>query len=220
MTLARTRKGIIGSVAALYAAFLGTLFATAAVAVAPSQQTGPLDSVRNFYEVLLTTMKNSQTLGQSGRFATLAPVVNSLFDITSMARLAVGPAWDTFPHYQQQQIVTAFARYVSATYADRFKSYSGEQLEVTGDEPYAGGVIVETKIVRNGDEPIRINYMVRPQQGVWRISDVYLDGTISQIATQRSEFHSILAREGVSGLISALARKTDLLNSSNAMRSP
>ena len=60
----------------------------------------------------------------------LAPVVNSLFDVPSMARLAVGPAWDTLTPAQQQQLTEAFGRYVSATYADRFDSYSGEQLQV------------------------------------------------------------------------------------------
>ena len=44
-----------------------------------------------------------------------------------------------------------------------------------------------------------------------QISDVYLDGTISQVAIQRSEFHSILRRDGVDGLVMALNRKVDLL---------
>jgi phospholipid transport system substrate-binding protein len=48
-------------------------------------------------------------------------------------------------------------------------------------------------------------------QGSWQISDVYLDGTISQLAIQRSEFYSILRREGVDGLVMALNRKVDLL---------
>jgi phospholipid transport system substrate-binding protein len=52
---------------------------------------------------------------------------------------------------------------------------------------------------------------VRENAGSWQISDVYLDGTISQLATQHSEFHSILQHEGVDGLIMALNRKVDLL---------
>jgi len=175
--------------------------------------------VRGFYQVLLATMKNGPTLGQTGRYAALAPVVNSVFDVPFMAQLAVGPSWDTLSPAQQQQIVVAFGRYVSATYADRFDSYSGEQLQVTGDEPYGGGAIVETRILKAGEQPVTINYMMRRHQGVWQISDVYLDGTISQLATQRSEFHSILARYGVNGLISTLDRKVDLLTSS-AARSP
>jgi hypothetical protein len=36
------------------------------------------------------------------------------------------------------------------------------------------------------------------------ISDVHLDGSISQLAVHRSEFHSILQREGVEDLVMAL----------------
>ena len=214
MTVARTPKGLFAKVVALSLALMGGIFAVDAAAP-PS----PQDSVRSFYNVLLSTMKNGRSLGQSGRYATLAPVVSNVFDVRSMARLAVGPAWDTLTPAQQQEIVTAFGRYVSATYADRFSSYSGEQLRVTGDQPYGGGVIVETQIVKTGQDPVTINYMMRQHQGSWQISDVYLDGTISQLATQRSEFHSILTRQGVDGLILALDRKVDLLTS-NASNSP
>lgn len=216
MTIARTPRGLPTKLIALFLALIcGIGAATGAFALAP----GPQQRVRGFYEVLLATMKNGRALGQTGRYAALAPVVNSVFDVPFMARLAVGPSWDTLSPEQQQQIVIAFGRYVSATYADRFDSYSGEQLQVTGDEPYDSGAIVETRIVRAGEQPVTINYMMRQHQGVWQISDVYLDGTISQLATQRSEFHSILARYGVGGLISTLDRKVDLLTSS-AARSP
>ena len=38
----------------------------------------------------------------------------------------------------------------------------------------------------------------------WLISDIYLDGAISEVATRRSEFGAILKNEGVDGLIAAL----------------
>jgi phospholipid transport system substrate-binding protein len=219
MTLARTPQGLTRRVVALFLLLIGGVSATGAAALPPNLQAGPQDSVRDFYEVLLTTMKNGRALGQSGRYTTLAPIVNSVFDVPFMARLAVGAAWETLTPPQQQQITTAFGRYVSATYADRFDSYSGEQLQVIGDVPYGGGFIVETRIVKSGQAPVSINYVMRRHEGVWQIADVYLDGTISQLATQRSEFHSILARQGVAGLIAILDRKVDLLTS-NAARSP
>ena len=214
-----TFRGVGEKVAPLISALIVGIVATAAAALPQNPQTGPQQSVRSFYQVLLSTMKNARTLGQSGRYATLAPVVNNVFDVAAMVRLAVGPGWDSLAPAQQQQLTLAFGRYVSATYADRFNSYSGEQLQVTGDEPYASGVIVETQIVRVGQQPVTINYMMREHNGAWQISDVYLDGTISQLATQRSEFHSILARQGVDGLISALTHKVDLLTS-NTPRAP
>jgi phospholipid transport system substrate-binding protein len=171
----------------------------------------PVDSVRNFYDTLLTTMKDGPTLGQSGRYARLAPVVGRLFDVPLMARLAVGASWATFSPIQQQQLTEAFGHYISATYADRFDSYSGEQLQILGEEPYGPEIIVQTRIVKFNGETVSLNYRVHEKAGSWQISDVYLDGSISQLAMQRSEFHSILQREGVDGLIITLSRKVDLL---------
>jgi phospholipid transport system substrate-binding protein len=184
------------------------MFVESAAALAPDPQA----NVRGFYDTLLTAMKNGPTLGQSGRYARLAPVVDRLFDIPSMTRLAIGPTWATLSPAQQQQLVEAFRHYVAATYADRFDSWSGEQLRVTGERPYNADVIVQTKIVKTNGETTTLDYLMHQNQGTWQISDVYLDGSISQLAIQRSEFHSILRRDGVDGLVMALNRKTDLLS--------
>ena len=184
------------------------MFVESAAALAPDPQA----NVRGFYDTLLTAMKNGPTLGQSGRYARLAPVVDRLFDIPSMTRLAIGPTWATLSPAQQQQLVEAFRHYVAATYADRFDSWSGEQLRVTGERPYNADVIVQTKTVKTNGETTTLDYLMHQNQGTWQISDVYLDGSISQLAIQRSEFHSILRRDGVDGLVMALNRKTDLLS--------
>ena len=201
---ARPRK-IAGTGLGLSLAF--AISAKTATALAMS----PQDNVHSFYDTLLTTMKDGPTLGQSGRYARLAPVVISLFDVPLMARLAVGSSWVTLSPTQQQQVTEAFGRYISATYADRFHSYSGEQLQVTGEQPYGTEVMVQTKIVKSNGDAVSLNYRMRANAGSWQVADVYLDGTISQLATQRSEFHAILQREGVDGLITALNRKVDLL---------
>jgi phospholipid transport system substrate-binding protein len=157
--------------------------------------------VRSFYGVLLSNMRDGRVLGESGRLARLAPVVDRTFDIPAMARLAVGPLWTNLNPAQQQQLIAAFGHYVAATYADQFDTYSGEQLQVTGQRPHGADVVVETRIVKSKGEATRLDYLIRPDQGSRRISDVYLDGSISQLAVHRSEFHSILQREGVDGLV-------------------
>ena len=208
----RTDPASAGGIARLCLLLLlfGAGFATPAMALSSAPQT----RVQRFYATLLNTMKEGPQLGSGGRYAKLAPVVGQTFDVPFMARLAVGPSWSTLTSAQQQQVTAAFQRYISATYADRFDNYSGEQLRVLGEAPYGSGIIVETQIVKSDGKPVTINYMMRQgARGDWQISDVYLDGTISQLATQRSEFYSILRREGVDGLISTLNRKTDLLTS-------
>ena len=66
-------------------------------------------------------------------------------------------------------------------------------------------------MVKSKGETVSLNYRMHENAGSWQISDIYLDSSISQLAVQRSEFHAILQREGVDGLIMALSRKVDLL---------
>lgn len=183
----------------------------AAIALPAGAAPSPQETIRGFYATLLTAMKEGPRLGESGRYAMLAPVVSRVFDVPFMTRLAVGPDWTGLTPTQQQEVTAAFGRYVTATYADRFDSYSGEALQVGDEQPFAGGYIVRTKIVRKSGDPVTLNYLLREDDGAWQIADVYLDGTISQLATQRSEFHSILRRKGVDGLIATLKQKVDLL---------
>ena len=45
--------------------------------------------------------------------------------------------------------------------------------------------------------------MMRRKGDSWLISDIYLDGAISEVATRRSEFAAILKSQGIDGLIAA-----------------
>ena len=177
------------------------------------------DTVQGLYDALLSTMKNGRTLGQSGRFTQLEPVIRRTFDIPSMTRLSVGPSWATLSEAQRQQVTESFGRYISAIYADRFDSYAGQKLQVTGEQPAAAGVMVRSQIVKANGEPVKVDYMMRRNGDSWLISDIYLDGAISEVATRRSEFAAILKNEGIDGLIAALNRKADILTATTAKAS-
>jgi phospholipid transport system substrate-binding protein len=175
------------------------------------------DTVQGLYDTLLSTMKNGRTLGQSGRFVQLEPVVRRTFDIASMARLSVGPSsWATMSESQRQQVIDGFGRYISAIYADRFDSYAGQKLQVTDEQPSAAGVMVHSQIVKANGEPVKVDYLMRKAGDSWLISDVYLDGAVSEVATRRSEFAAILRNEGIDGLIAALNRKANMLTGTTA----
>jgi phospholipid transport system substrate-binding protein len=174
------------------------------------------DTVQGLYDALLSTMKNGRTLGQSGRFTQLEPVIRRTFDIPLMARLSVGLSWATLTEAQRQQVTESFGRYFSAIYADRFDSYAGQKLQVTGEQPNAAGTMVRSQIVKANGDPVNVDYMMRRNGNSWLISDVYLDGAISEVATRRSEFGAILKNEGIDGLIAALNRKADILTGTTA----
>jgi len=196
-----------------FAAGLGLSMLSYPVHAAPSSGG---NTVQGLYDALLSTMKNGRTLGQSGRFTQLEPVIRRSFDIASMTRLAVGPSWASLTEAQHQQVTESFERYIAAIYADRFDNYAGQRLEVTGEQPAPSGIMVKSQIIKASGEPVKVDYMMRRNGEGWLISDIYLDGAISEVATRRSEFSAILKQEGIDGLIAALNRKADILTATTA----
>lgn len=174
------------------------------------------ETVQGLYNTLLDTMKSGATLNSNGRYMELAPVIRRSFDLSFMARLAFGPGWPTLTPAQQQQVAESYGRYISAVYADRFDSYHGQRLDVTGEHQNPYGLIVTSQIIKSDGDPVEVDYLMRQSGGRWLIADIYLDGTISEVATHRSEFAGILRDQGVAGLIEALNRKAEMLTGSAA----
>jgi phospholipid transport system substrate-binding protein len=171
----------------------------------------PSEVIQGFYDVLLNNMKNAQALGTQGRYAKMEPIVFETFDVPFMSRLSVGSSWNTLTPDKKQELVKAFGRYIATTYATQFDGYSGEQLKVDGEQKIKHATLVKTQIVKSNGEPIQINYVLHDNDEHWQIRDIYLAGTISQLATRRSEFASIMRGQGIDKLISVLNEKADAL---------
>ena len=147
-----------------------------------------------------------------GRYDKLAPVIRSTFDLPAMTRIAVGPEWTAIPPDQQAALLDNFARMTIATYANRFDGWSGQSFEVDAEVlPRNNGRIVRTKLLRPKEEPVTLNYLMRGAGDSWKVVDIYLSGTISELATQRSEFSAILKAGGPAALIESLRQQIDKL---------
>ena len=171
----------------------------------------PTDVVRNFYTVLLDLMQHGTALGPKGRYQKLEPVVRGTFDVPFMARLSVGPGWSRLTPEEKRRAVEAYIRYIAAIYANRFDAYAGEQFQVLGEQKIKHGTLIKTHIVKSNGEPVSINYIVHDNDTAWQIRDIYLSGSISELATRRSEFANILRSSGIDGLIASLNKKADEL---------
>jgi phospholipid transport system substrate-binding protein len=199
---------------------LAAMLALASVAYQPAAHASSGgQTVQGLYDSLLSTMRNGSALGGSGRYSELAPVIERSFDLPFMARLAFGPGWSALTPAQQQQVAESYGRYLSAVYADRFDSYHGQRLDVTGERQNPYGLTVTSQIIKADGDPVEVDYLMRRSGDNWLIADIYLDGTISEVATHRSEFADILQNQGVDGLIEALNRKADMLTGTTARAS-
>ena len=156
---------------------------------------------------LLDVMQHAKQLGYDGRYARLTPVVQQDFDVGFMTRIAVGPGWSTLSQDQQGQLTAAFGKFITATYARRFDGYGGETFETLGNKPIGQATLVQTRLVKTNGEQITLNYVTRESGGRWQVVDVYLTGTISELAQRHSEFSAVFQRSGFDGLLKTLLQK-------------
>jgi phospholipid transport system substrate-binding protein len=171
----------------------------------PSVQT-----VRAFYDALLPVMKKAGELGIEGRYDKLGAPIRAAFDLPAMTRIAVGPAWSSIPPEQQAKLVDGFERMTIATYANRFDGYAGERFEVEpASDERPTGRLVRTRLVPASGEAVILNYLLRSNGTQWKIVDVYLTGTISELATRRAEFSAILKAGGPAALADSLRQQAE-----------
>ena len=198
---------------AAHAALTGSIATSLLMPAAPLHaDTGePAVVVGHLDDTLLAVMGQAKTLGYRGRYDILAPTIGKTFDIPAMTRIAVGPGWAGLSESQKSRLTDAFGRFITATFASRFDDYGGEKFEIEGARPISGGTLVENQLVKPNGERVRINYLTHQTANGWEAIDVFLDGTISELAVRRSEFTAILKQSGPDGLVATLERKTQQL---------
>ena len=170
----------------------------------------PRQVVDEFHAALIDVMKRAVELGYEGRRQELTPVVTGTFDIAFMAEKSVGRYWKKASEEERARFLEAFSRYTVANYAGRFTGYSGQHFETLGEQPARmDTIIVLSQLVDPTGDDVQLNYRLREVDGAWRIVDVYLNGTVSELAMRRSEYSSLVKREGFDALIIALSEKVE-----------
>ncbi len=163
----------------------------------------PQGTVEGLNQALIEAMRNAEDLGFEGRYALLQPVLTESFDFGAMARFVVGPRhWESLSDAQRERLVESFARLSIATFAKRFSGWSGEYFAVRGEQPGPrGAVLVRNRLMRPDDGPINVDFVLLPDGDDWRIVDILLDGTFSELAMRRSEYAEVIEARGFDGLI-------------------
>lgn len=168
----------------------------------------PVTLINNFYAVLLDCMKRGAELGFDGRYQLIEPVLNETFDVATMCKISVGPEWTKMPGDKKTAVLTTFNKYMVTTYASRFKSFKNQEFKVGEAKPAGDNrVLVTSQLIRSNGEPVELNYLFRNNNNVWRVIDIYLAGSISQMAQMRSDFAKTVVDGGADALIASLEQK-------------
>jgi len=182
-------------------------------AATASEITAPVEQL---HAGLISIMKAGKTASFRQRYETIAPVIGRTFDLEVILRQVVGPRWPSLTGDQQAALAEAFRRYTIASYVANFDTYSGQRFDT---EPVVRAVgndrVVGTRIASPGGRVHALDYVMRQEGGGWKVVDVLAEGSISRVASQRSEMRSLLADGGGTGLLVSLRQKTAELSGGN-----
>jgi phospholipid transport system substrate-binding protein len=151
---------------------------------------------------------SDKSIPLSQREAGIRDLLHKNFDIETIGRFVLSKYWRTITADQQAEYMSVFSEYVLRTYARRLGAYGNEKFHITSSKPLGSrDAIVLTEITAQaGGQPITAGWRVRDRDSSYKIIDVMVEG-VSMAAAQRSEFESIIQKQGITGLIEILRAK-------------
>ena len=199
--------------------FLGALTVAAPALVLPAFTTPalaqPADSgvvapVTALYAALtaIETQGSSSSFGQ--RSQQIAPAIDRAFNLPTVLQTSIGLRYRSLPEAQKQQLQQVFRQFTIARYVSNFAPSTNETLKVLPNarpSPYGSDQIVQTQIVSQSGSITKVDYVMRQFPTGWQVVDVLLDGHISQVAVQRSDFGSTVSTGDATPLIESLKKK-------------
>ena len=173
-------------------------------------------TVERLHAGLLESMKEADELGFQGRFDLIRPIVEETFDLDFMGSKSVGRHWKKLTPEEKKIWLDKFTSFLAANYAGNFDGYDGESFQSLGEEPAKREtLVVLTELRVPSSEDVILNYRLRKTPRGWRIIDIYLKGTVSELALRRSDFSTTLKARGFPELAAAVDKKIlDLRNKS------
>ncbi len=120
-------------------------------------------------------------------------------DINFVAKFAMGKYWRTATEAQRSAYVAAYKPFILKNYAGRLARYSGQTYTMKGARSDGPVDLVSMEINDTNGQKVLVDYRVSGG----KINDIIVEG-VSLLATQRSEFSSIIDQKGIDGLIDAL----------------
>ena len=176
--------------------------------VAALAQTPPTAPVTALDEGILAVMRAAHTTTLAQRVQMFTPIAQSAFDLPRILRESVGPRFASFAPSVQADLLDVFIQFTVASYVANFDDYSGERFELLPEtRPVGSDVVVQTRLVPAKGDPVKLDYVVHRDNDDWKIIDVLLDGSISRVAVQRSDFRSLLSNGDAGPLIASLRGK-------------
>lgn len=182
---------------------------TAALLLQPvAAQAGSPQEAKQYVDNVASQVLDVLKTGTSkaDKQAKLESLFSTMVDIPYVAKYVLGKHWPTATPEQQQAYVAAYKPFVLRNYASKLTKYSGQNYKLKDARNMGGDQVVTMEIVDPGNPSVFVDYRLREDTGSYKVVDIAVEG-VSLVATQRSEFNSIVSSKGLDYLIEALNKK-------------
>jgi phospholipid transport system substrate-binding protein len=151
------------------------------------------------------TILSDPSRGDRQKFDDLVVLLEKPIDLDLVARLILGRYWRTTDDGQREQYLQLFREYALANLASKLHLYQGQSFEVTGAKVVSDqDALVTSRILSDGEPPLQVDWRLRQRSdGALVTIDLIVEG-VSLIVTLRSEFASVIERQGFDGLLAEL----------------
>ena len=161
-----------------------------------------LACVNELHESLI---KISDKTINSDNLAMIDDVVKNSYDLEKMGKIIIGIDWKQMDTKTQKEFINVFKRFISVNYFRRFNKINELNFENQTVTDIENKFKLARVILTADNEKFKIDYLLGLKNEKWKIFDVLLDGSISEVATKKSDFKKIIKEEGVSGLVKSLS---------------
>ncbi len=196
----------------LLAVFIGlglALFTLPAQGTAGDFSAGAHKFVRELADKAIEVLAGEK-ITEKQRTKNFRRLFREYFDIGVIGRHVLGRHWRKATRGERDEFLSLFENLIVTTYIKRFRKYTNESLIISGATSRNQRMaIVHSRILRGSGTPaIRVDWRVDFPDGAYKVTDLVVEG-VSMVQTQRSEFSSVIRRNGgkVEGLIIALRQK-------------
>jgi phospholipid transport system substrate-binding protein len=189
--------------------FLATLATLPAFAARADDSAEAVAAVKQLQDGQLEVIQKLGQLTVKQRYDALRPAIGATFDLTAMAKTVFGGGWDALSDAQKAEWAVALGDYITASYAARLEGFNGKGFERDDKtQTRDGNVVVTTKVILAAGAPMPLDYVVRPTPQGWKIGDILVDGSLSELAQWRRSLRG-LGDSGFAASKATLRQRTE-----------
>ena len=171
--------------------------------------------INNFHNSLKLNNVSNENINE--RVEKLKISIEDTFNYNKMIKYIYGYQWKKLEQYERNELSQTFFNFISFNYAKRFKEIDKLNFKFDGVENInETRILVKTIMLSSENEPIKFYYVFEYEEEKWKVFDILLDGSISEISVKKNDFKRTISDEGASGLKN-ISKKCFSIRSFNKM---